>query len=123
MSVGAFSAVVKVLGPNHNGNMFYFQIPSTYTFSGGIIELKMMVSGLNHLLGRVKRSDLVQCGRDTPPPRCFGRANTGPKVINHDNITLGRPENTQLGIWRPPGSPLLELRVWISFFEGVEGPP
>ena len=29
--------------------------------------LRMMVSGLNHLLGRVKRSDLVQSGRDTSP--------------------------------------------------------
>ena len=29
--------------------------------------LKMMISGLNHLLGRVKRSDLVQSGRDTSP--------------------------------------------------------
>ena len=27
-------------------------------------EIRMMVSGLNHLLGRVKRSDLVQNGRD-----------------------------------------------------------
>ena len=30
-------------------------------------ELRMMVSGLNHLLGRVKRSDLVQSGWDTSP--------------------------------------------------------
>ena len=29
--------------------------------------LKMMVSDLNHLPGRVKRSDLVQSGRDTSP--------------------------------------------------------
>jgi hypothetical protein len=29
--------------------------------------LRMMVSGLNHLLGRVKRSDLVQSGWDTSP--------------------------------------------------------
>ena len=58
----------KFLGANHNGNMFYFQIPEhIHFFLGVIIELKMMVSGLNHLLGRVKTSDLVQSGRDTPP--------------------------------------------------------
>ena len=59
---------VKVSGPSHNGNMFFFlfKYPSTYTFfSGVIIELKMMVSVLNHLLGRVKRSYLVQSGRGT----------------------------------------------------------
>ena len=57
---------VKVSGPNHNGNMFYFQMPQhIHFFSGIITELKMMVSGLNHLVGRVKTSDLVQSGRDT----------------------------------------------------------
>ena len=57
---------VKALGPNHNGNMFDFQMPQhIHFFSGVIIELKMMVSGLDHLLGRVKTSDLVQSGRDT----------------------------------------------------------
>ena len=89
MGNGITSAVVSFLGPYHNGNMFYFQIPQhIHFFSGVIIELKMMVSGLNHLLGRVKRSDLVQSGRDTSPD-VVGGANTGPKVINHDNITLG----------------------------------
>ena len=68
MGNGIISAVVTFLGPNHNGNMFYFQMPQhIHFFSGVIIELKMMVSGLNHLLGRVKRSDLVQSGRDTSP--------------------------------------------------------
>ena len=68
MGNGIISAVVQVLGPNHNGNMFYFQIPQhIHFFLGVIIELKMMVSGLNHLLGRVKRSYLVQSGRDTSP--------------------------------------------------------
>ena len=60
--------MVSVLGPNHNGNMFYFQIPQHIHFlSGVIIELKMMVSGLNHLLGIVKTSDLVHSARDTSP--------------------------------------------------------
>ena len=36
--------------------------------------LRMMVSGLNHLLGRVKRSDLVQSGRDTSPDVVGGLA-------------------------------------------------
>ena len=57
---------MKVSGPNHNGNMFYFQMPQhIHFFSGVTIELKMMVSVLNHLLGGVKTSDLVQSGRDT----------------------------------------------------------
>ena len=30
-----------------------------------IIGLRIAVSGLNHLLGRLKRSDLIQSGRDT----------------------------------------------------------
>ena len=60
--------MVKVSGPKYNDNMFYFQIPQhihqhIHLVSVVIIELKMMVSGLNHLLGRVKRSDLVQSGR------------------------------------------------------------
>ena len=60
--------MVSFLGPNYDGNMFYFQIPQhIHFFPGVIIELKMMVSGLNHLLGRVLRSDLVQSGRDTFP--------------------------------------------------------
>ena len=59
---------VTVSGPNHNGNMFYFQIPQhIHFFSGVIIELKIMVSGPNHLLERVQTSDLVQSGRDTSP--------------------------------------------------------
>ena len=53
-------------GTHHDGNMFYFQMPEhIHFFSGVIIELKMMVSVLNHLLGRVKTSDLVQSGRGT----------------------------------------------------------
>ena len=68
MANAIISAVVSFLGPNHNGNMFYFQMPqSIHFFSDVIIELKMMVLGLNHLLGRVKTSDLVQSGRDCSP--------------------------------------------------------
>ena len=70
-STGVFRSVlgdVKVSGPNHNGNMFYFQMPQhIHFFSGVIIELKMMISGLDHLLGRVKTSDLVQSGWDSSP--------------------------------------------------------
>ena len=66
-----------------------------------------MGSGLNHLLGRVKRSDLVQSGRDTSPD-VVGGLTWGHKVINHDNITLGTSRKysfgliwTHLGLWRP----------------------
>ena len=55
-------------------------------FSGLMIELKMMVSGVNHHVGRVKRSDLVQSGRATSPDIVGGLT---PSVINHDDITLG----------------------------------
>ena len=59
---------VKVSGPNHNGNMFYFQMPQHKHFFSKVRNgLKIMVSGLNHLLGRFKTSDLVQSGRDTSP--------------------------------------------------------
>ena len=46
---------------------YYAQLcRNRYTcFEGSESGLRMMVSGLNHLLGRVKRSDLVQNGRDT----------------------------------------------------------
>ena len=47
-------------------------------------ELKMMVSGLNHLLGRVKSPEWVG-----HLPRWCGRAETGPGVIHHANIALG----------------------------------
>ena len=59
---------VKVSGTHHDGNTIYFQMPKwIHFFSGFKNGLKMMVSDLNHLPGRVKRSDLVQSGRDTSP--------------------------------------------------------
>ena len=48
-------------------------------FSEGQNGLKMMVSGLNDLLGRVKRSDSVQSGRDTSPDG-VGGPTRGPGV-------------------------------------------
>ena len=63
------SAVVKVLGSNHNGNIFYFQMPHhIHFFSGVTIELKMMVSGLNHLEELRRQTwSRVQRGRGTSP--------------------------------------------------------
>ena len=59
---------VKVSGTHHDGNMLYFSMQKQiHFFSRFKNGFKMMVSGLNHLLGRVKRSDLVQSGRDTSP--------------------------------------------------------
>ena len=49
------------------GNMFYFEMKKYIHFSGVKSGLKMVVSDLNHLLGRVKRSYLVQSGRDNSP--------------------------------------------------------
>ena len=55
-----------------------------------------MVSGLNHLLGRVKRSDLVQSGRDTSPDVVGGLTRAQITIIS----LWEHPENTHLGIWR-----------------------
>ena len=69
---------------------------SIHFFSGFKNGLKMMVSDLNHLPGRVKRSDLVQSGRDTSPDVVRG-ANTGPRVIYHGYTTLGTSRKHSFG--------------------------
>ena len=51
--------------------------------------LKMMVSNLNHLLGRLILRGQTWSRVGGTPPRCCGRANTGPGVVTHDNVTLG----------------------------------
>ena len=59
---------VKVSVLYFDGNMLYFSMPKHIHFLSRVRNgLRMMVSGLNHLLGRVKRSDLVQSGWDTSP--------------------------------------------------------
>ena len=59
---------MKVSRTHLDGNMFNFQMPQHIHFFSRVRNgLKMMVSGLNHLLDRVKTSDLVQSGRDTSP--------------------------------------------------------
>ena len=107
---------MKVLGPNHNGNMFYFQMPQHIHFFSRVRNwLKMTVSVLNHLPGRVKTSDLVQSGRDTNTDVVEGL------TINHDNITLGTSLKYSFGHLEASWVPLpLNLRVCLSFFEGVE---
>ena len=62
-----------------------------------------MVSGLNHLLGRVKRSDLVQSGRDTAPDVVGGL--TQAQELSITIISLWeRPEQVTwviLALWGP----------------------
>jgi hypothetical protein len=59
---------VKVSVLYFDGKMLYFTMQKhIHFFSRFKNGLRMMVSGLNHLLGRVKRSDLVQSGWDTSP--------------------------------------------------------
>ena len=53
-------------------------------------------SDLNQLPGRVKRSDLVQSGRDTSPD-VVGGLKRGPGVIYHGNITLGTSQKHSFG--------------------------
>ena len=76
-------------------------------FRGSENGLRMMVSGLNHLLGRVKRSDLVQSGRDTSPDVVGGLTRAQEQYITVISL-WERPENTHLGLiwahlglWRP----------------------
>ena len=85
-----FVTCLKVVGPHHDGNMFYFRYTntSTYTFSRVRNGLKMMVSGLKSSSRKI--SDV----RLRPEwaghlPRCCGMADMGPGVIDHDRITLG----------------------------------
>jgi hypothetical protein len=62
------SAVWKFQVLIMTGTCSIFRPKIQYTFFRGSKNgLRMMISGLNHLLGRVKRSDLVQSGRDTSP--------------------------------------------------------
>ena len=51
-----------------DGNRLIYSFPiSIHFFSGLKNGHKVMVSGLNHSLGRVESSDLVQNGRDNSP--------------------------------------------------------
>ena len=59
---------MKVLGTHLDGNRLIYSFPiSIHFFSGLKNGHKMMVSDLNHSLGRVERSDLVQNGRNYSP--------------------------------------------------------
>ena len=59
---------VKVSSTHLDGNRLIYSLPIKYAF---LEELKnghkMMVSDLNHSLGRVESSDLVQNGRNYSP--------------------------------------------------------
>ena len=57
--------------------------------------LKIVVSDLNHLLGRVKRSDLVQSGRGTSPNVVGGLIRTQEQYTTEISL-WGRPENSDL---------------------------
>ena len=58
---------------------------------------KMMVSDLNHLPGRVKRSDLVQSERDTSPDDVGGLTRAQESYITVISL-WERPENTHFGL-------------------------
>ena len=57
--------------------------------------LRMVVSDLNQLVGRVKRSDLVQSGRDTSSDVVGGLTRAREQYITV--ISFG----AHLGLWRP----------------------
>ena len=64
---------VKVSGTHLDGNRLIYAFPiSIHFFSGLKNGHKMMVSDLNHSLGRVERSDLVQNGRNYSPDVVVG---------------------------------------------------
>ena len=75
--------------------LFLDVLTNTLFFSRVKNGLNMMVSGLNHLPGRVKRSDLLQSERYI---RCYRRADTGPGVINRDSFTLGTFRKHSFGL-------------------------
>ena len=59
---------MKVSGTHLDGNRGRYSLPIKYAFLEGLKNgHKMMVSDLNHSLGRVKSSDLVQNGRNYSP--------------------------------------------------------
>ena len=59
---------MKVSGTHLDGNRLIDSFPiSIHFFSGLKNGHKMMVSDLNHSLGRVESSDLVQNGRNYSP--------------------------------------------------------
>ena len=59
---------MKVSGTYLDGNRGRYSFPiSIHFFSGLKNGHKMMVSDLNHSLGRVESSDLVQNGRNNSP--------------------------------------------------------
>jgi hypothetical protein len=59
---------VKVSGTHLDGNRLIYSFPiSIHFFSGLKTGLKMVFSDLNHSLGRVESSDLVQNGRNNSP--------------------------------------------------------
>ena len=85
---GAYLGGVKVSGTITNGNIFYFPLPEQiHLFSGVKNGLKMMVSNLNHLLGRVKRSDLVQNERSAFPDVVGGLAHTEKDIGHYRSVS------------------------------------
>ena len=59
---------MKVSGTHLDGNRSIYSFPiSIHFFSGLKNGLKMVFLGLNHSLGRVESSDLVQNGRNNSP--------------------------------------------------------
>ena len=65
---------MKVSGTHLDGNRLIYSLPiSKHFFSGLKHGLKMVFSDLNHTLGRVESSDLVQNGRNNSPDVVGGR--------------------------------------------------
>ena len=59
---------MKVSGTHLDGDRGRYSLPTKYAFLEGLKNgHKIMVSDLNHSLGRVKSSDLVQNGRNNSP--------------------------------------------------------
>ena len=59
---------MKVSGTHLDGNRGRYSLPIKYSFLKELKNChKMMVSDLNHSLGKVESSDLVQNGRNYSP--------------------------------------------------------
>ena len=89
---------VKVSGTHLDGTRGRYSLPIKYAFLEGLKNgHKTMVSDLNHSLGRVESSDLVQNGRNCTPDVVGGL------YWAQKRTTLGRPQKTLIwGSFEPP---------------------
>ena len=94
-------AGVKVSGTHLDGNRLIYWLPITIHFFSGLKNgHKMMVSDLNHSLGRVESSNVVQNGRNNSPDVVGGLYWAQERYITVISL-WGVPKNTNSGSFGP----------------------